>query len=52
MKQVWEDYKKIVDCSESNIKVAFENTKIKGYLDYVNKNIIVPKLIEKQIELK
>lgn len=30
----------IVDYAESlNIKVAFENTKIKGYLDYVIKNI-------------
>ena len=31
---------KIVDYAETlNIKVAFENTKIKGYLDYVIKNI-------------
>lgn len=33
-------FKKIVDYAESlNIKVAFENTKIKGYLDYVLSNI-------------
>lgn len=32
--------KEIVDyAQELNIKVAFENTKIKGYLDYVIENI-------------
>lgn len=32
--------REIVDCAKSfNIKVAFENTKIKGYLDYVIENI-------------